>query len=202
MKKPKNSPAKNLIFCSSAFLFFEACLLVIAWALENPAAIFGTLFGAGWLMWTFIEYGVHRFLMHELIVPGEKDELFNHQHHHQNPGELVVGWKHRLLIGVLGVLILSSAIVYQNNYFTFFAGFFLGFLFYNFLHYLLHRPIGKFLLPQVQRAHILHHTRYPHCGYSFSTIIWDWLFDTLPPREAEITDQMKLNYFNKRHHPI
>lgn len=198
MKKSNLTSKKNLLFCSLVFLFLESCLLVIASALESSTAIFLTLAGSGWLMWTFVEYSIHRFLMHELIVPGKKDELFHHHQHHQNPSELVVGWPHRIVIGVLGGLILTFAIIYENPGFTFFTGFFIGFLFYNFLHYLLHRPIGKFLLPNVQRAHILHHTRFPNCGYSFSTAFWDWLFDTLPPTEAEITEQMKKNYFNPR----
>jgi sterol desaturase/sphingolipid hydroxylase (fatty acid hydroxylase superfamily) len=167
--------------------------LANAW--ENPFSYFITLLVAGWLLWTFTEYVIHRFLMHELIVPGKKDELFHHHQHHQNPSDLRVTWLHRFLVGILGCLILGTA-VYLNNSFTFFAGFIIGFIFYNFLHYLLHRPIGGYLFPKIQRAHILHHTRYPQCGYSFSTILWDWLFDTLPPRGAEVTDQMKKNYFN------
>ena len=198
MKNPKSSPQKNLILCSLAFVFFESCLLLIAISLNHQAGTFLLLLSAGWFMWTFAEYVIHRFLMHELIVPGKKDELFKHHHHHQNPSELVVGWTHRLLIGVLGGLMMALAIVYDRYPFTILTGFFIGFLFYNFLHYLLHRPLGKYLLPKVQRAHILHHTRYPNCGYSFSTIFWDWLFDTLPPTEVEVSEQMKKNYFNPR----
>lgn len=196
MKKSQLAPKNNLLFCTLAFLFFECCLLLLVTALENSTTIFVALLGAGWLMWTFVEYVVHRFLMHELIIPGHKDELFNHHEHHQHPGDLVVSWKHRLLTGVLGIVLLTLAIAIQINPFTFFTGFFIGFMLYNLLHYLLHRPLGNTILPQVQRAHILHHTRYPHCGFSFSTIFWDWLFNTLPPREAEVTEQMKKNYFS------
>ncbi|OOG72216.1 sterol desaturase family protein [Algoriphagus sp. A40] len=196
MKKSQITSKNNLLFCSLAFLFLEGCLLLLVTALENSITIFVAFLGAGWFMWTFVEYVVHRFLMHELIIPGQKDELFNHHEHHQHPGALVVGWKHRLLTGVLGILFLTLAISFQINPFTFFTGFFIGFMLYNLLHYLLHRPLGNIILPQVQRAHILHHTRYPHCGFSFSTIFWDWLFNTLPPREAEVTEQMKKNYFS------
>lgn len=202
MKTSKITAKNNLLFCTLSFLFFESCLLLIARALENPLSVFLTFLLAGWLLWTFVEYGIHRFLMHELIIPGKKDELFHHHNHHQKPGDLMVGWRHRLLIGILASLIIAVAITYQINSFTFFTGFFIGFLLYNLLHYLLHRPVGKSIFPQIQRAHILHHSRYPHCGYSFSTIIWDWLFDTLPPKEAVVTEQMKKNYFKSTNRRI
>lgn len=198
MKNPKSTHQKNLILCTLAFISFESCLWLLAKSINHSVGTFILFLGAGWFMWTFTEYVIHRFLMHELILPGKKDELFNHQHHHQNPSELIIGWPHRLLIGILGGIMMGIAIAYDRNSFTFFTGFFIGFLLYNFLHYLLHQPIGKYLLPKVQRAHILHHTRYPDCGYSFSTVFWDWLFDTLPPAKAEISEQMKKNYFNPR----
>lgn len=196
MKRSTSSPKSNLILCLLTFLFLEICLLIISSALENRVLVFIVLFASGWLFWTFVEYSIHRFLMHELILPGKKDELFHHHHHHQNPGDLRVRWFHRLFLGISGIGVFWLAI-YLNTSFTLLAGFFIGFLLYNLLHYLLHRPIGKYILPNVQRAHILHHTRYPRCGYSFSTILWDWLFDTLPPKDAKVTAQMKKNYFNQ-----
>lgn len=194
MKTSILNPGKNLVFCILVFLFLESCFIVLKSAIENQVWSFIILFFSGWFSWTFVEYGIHRFLMHELIVPGMKDELFHHHQHHQNPGDLKVKWYHRFLIGMLGIFVILTAIFLNNN-FTLLAGFFIGFLLYNLLHYLLHRPVGQYILPKIQRTHILHHNRYPRCGYSFSTIFWDWLFDTLPPKEAEVTEQMKQKYF-------
>jgi sterol desaturase/sphingolipid hydroxylase (fatty acid hydroxylase superfamily) len=196
MKPSIQHSKSNPVTCGLVFLLLESCLLVIAGTIENQIGIFIILLTSGWLFWTIVEYSVHRFLMHELIVPGKKDELFHHQHHHQNPGDLRVRGTHRIVLVFLGIVIFWLAI-YFNNKFTILAGFFIGLLFYSLIHYLLHLPIGKYLFPNVQRAHILHHTRYPRCGYSFSTILWDWLFGTLPPKDVEVTEQMKKNYFNQ-----
>ncbi|TDQ16454.1 fatty acid hydroxylase family protein [Algoriphagus boseongensis] len=189
-KNPQIEVLRSLAWACSCL----SILLIAAFLLKGTIGYFIFLFAYGWLLWTFVEYSIHRFLMHELIVPGKKDELFNHHNHHANPHSLKVKMWHRILVFSLGISIFFLAVT-LNNLFTAFAGFFIGFLFYNFLHYILHKPIGKILLPKIQRAHILHHTRYPNCGYSFSTILWDWLFDTLPPKEAEISPKMEENYF-------
>jgi sterol desaturase/sphingolipid hydroxylase (fatty acid hydroxylase superfamily) len=132
--------------------------------------------------------------MHELILPGSKDTLFNHQKHHQNPQSLKVRSIHRIIF--LLILLLSIWLsVINGGYTPIIPGFLFGFTIYNHLHYILHRPIGKYILPNVQRAHILHHYNRPHHGFSFSTSLWDWLFRTQPPKEDMITESMLKKYF-------
>ncbi|WP_332912754.1 hypothetical protein [Algoriphagus boritolerans] len=89
------------------------------------------LFIGGWISWTFVEYAVHRFILHELIVPGKKESLFHHQEHHINPQDIKVGFLHRIITLVLAIGIFWLALK-LNNTFTIFAGFFTGFLFLQF----------------------------------------------------------------------
>lgn len=197
MKTSRKTPEKELGKC-----FFQASLILMSinlfgFLVKNPSLSFVILLIGGWLTWTFVEYAIHRFLMHELIVPGAKSDLLNHQRHHQHPNDIKVKPIHRLGVMILGIGLLIIALKVQNA-FTILAGFFIGFLIYNYLHYLLHRPLGKILLPKIQKAHILHHTRYPYCGYSFSTILWDWLFDTLPPKDAVVSEKMMENFFGQK----
>lgn len=194
MKTINKKPAKTIALCFLNFVTILYCLFLLAYSLRHTPGYFILLFITGWLSWTFVEYFVHRFLMHELIVPGKKDDVFNHQVHHQNPKDLKVSFLHRVIIFILGVVLFWKAIE-LNNLFTLFAGFFMGFLSFNFIHYVLHQPYGKYFFPKIQNTHILHHTRYPTCGYSFSTILWDWMNDTLPPKNATISDQVRINYF-------
>ncbi|MDX5340739.1 MAG: sterol desaturase family protein [Cyclobacteriaceae bacterium] len=194
MKTYLHAPEKELGKC-----FFQASLILISVIFfglicENPIASFLILLAGGWLTWTFVEYAIHRFLMHELIIPGKKADILNHQRHHQHPHDLKVKPIHRVGVLLLAMVLLGIALKVQNA-FTILAGFFIGFLIYNYLHYILHHPAGKYILPKIQKAHILHHTRYPTCGYSFSTILWDWLFDTLPPGNAVVTEKMRENFF-------
>lgn len=180
------------------FSFFMSGLILsgvfaLAFLYKDTAAYFIFLFFGGWLCWTFVEYAVHRFLLHELIVPGKKDS-FHHHEHHINPQNIKVSFSHRALALILGVGIVWIALRI-NSIFSIFAGFFVGFLMYSFLHYLLHQPNCRFILPKIQRAHILHHTTNPDQGYSFSTILWDWLFGTLPSSKVQVTEKMKKFYF-------
>ncbi len=191
----KPNTSKKLLICFLKATIIISLTFSLGIYLKSTPGYFIFLFLGGWLCWTFLEYGIHRFLMHELIIPGKKDTLFHHHEHHSDPSNLKIGIGHRVLILILGGLMIWIALQ-LNNFFSIFAGLFTGFLFYNLLHYLLHRPICRFIFPRIQRAHILHHTRYPNCGFSFSTILWDWLFDTLAPANVEITDKMKENYFN------
>lgn len=132
--------------------------------------------------------------MHELILPGSKDTLFNHQKHHQQPHDLKVRPFHRLIFLLILVLAIWFS-VNKGGYTPILSGFLFGFTTYNYIHYILHQPFGKHLLPNVQRAHILHHFNRPQYGYSFSTSFWDWLFRTQPPKEDKLTETMIKNYF-------
>jgi hypothetical protein len=190
----KNSPrALQLCLIKAALIF--AFILSLGFYTKGTPGYFIFLFLGGWLIWTFLEYLIHRFLMHELLIPGQKDTLFHHHEHHSNPSNLKVNFFHRTFTLLLGIMI-NWVAWERNSTFTIFAGFFTGFLMYNILHYLLHKPVGKYIFPRIQRAHILHHTRYPNQGYSFSTILWDWLFNTLAPAHVHVTEKMRENYFN------
>lgn len=182
---------KCIIIGTSLFLG----LLILNELLSSfPIVSFIILFSTGWLFWTFVEYFIHRFLMHELILPGSKDTIFNHQKHHQNPQSLKVRPIHRIIFLLILLLAIWLSVI-NGGYTPILSGFVFGFTIYNYLHYILHRPIGKYILPNVQRAHILHHYNRPNHGFSFSTSLWDWLFRTQPPKEDMITESMLKKYF-------
>lgn len=187
-------PLKTCILIS--FGIFGSLLVLERLIASFQLASFILLISTGWLFWSFLEYFIHRFLMHELIIPGAKDNLFHHHEHHQNPKDLKVKFIHRLsfVIVFLTALILS---IKTRGYTAILAGFLGGFSTYNLIHYILHQPFGKYLFPKVQRSHILHHYNRPHHGYSFSTSLWDWIFRTQPPKTDVITPSMHKKYFHK-----
>ncbi len=197
MDSQAKNPTQAMKRCIAQASAMLIAIVLLAYGFPGTPWFFAMLFFGGWLTWTFFEYSIHRFLMHELIVPGKEEKIFNHKRHHQHPHDLVVKPIHRLAIFLFSAAIFVTALK-LNNAFTLFAGFTIGFLGYNFLHYLLHQPYCKYLLPQIQRSHILHHTRYPYCGFSFSISFWDWLFDTLPPKDAQVTAKMEDAFFGRK----
>ncbi|MDN3203646.1 sterol desaturase family protein [Algoriphagus sediminis] len=194
--KPNPRPTPRLFCIFQAFLILGSILSLGILLESNRILSYVLIFTSGWFTWTFIEYGMHRFLMHELIVPGKKITLFNHLEHHKSPQHLKVTFWHRVLS--VSALIVSSIFAwYKGGAYPLAAGFISGFATFNLIHYVLHQRIGSYLLPHTQRAHILHHSTRPHHGYSFSTTFWDWLFNTLPPKNDVVTERMKKHYYSK-----
>ncbi|MBN7816536.1 sterol desaturase family protein [Algoriphagus pacificus] len=197
MKTQSTPSAFSLKKCTYiAAIIFIGLLLLCHLFKANTYLFFTGLFGIGWLLWTFTEYFLHRFVMHEFLILRSSSNIIDHHNHHKSPQNLKVKAIHRITFLMFFLIVLKLSIQY-GGYSPLIAGFLFGITTYNFLHYLLHQPIGNSLFPSIQRAHILHHYNRPNHGYSFSTSFWDRLFKTYPPKEDQITEQMLSKYFSK-----
>jgi sterol desaturase/sphingolipid hydroxylase (fatty acid hydroxylase superfamily) len=152
------------------------------------------LFSVGWLTWTFLEYIAHRFWMHNKPAQREKPAISNHLYHHTHPTELKVGNTDRFLLLLSGILIIIVAIFLQN-YFTLFAGFYLGFLSYTFMHVILHRKWVNTPFPRLLQNHILHHCKFTNKCFGVTVIWWDIIFGTKAPRNYQISEKVISYYF-------
>jgi sterol desaturase/sphingolipid hydroxylase (fatty acid hydroxylase superfamily) len=195
----RNSEARQAVICLLVFLLIVSAIFTVNNLISFPAFNFCILFGAGYLSWTFTEYFMHRFWMHNNFKKINFKTYEMHMHHHKHPTDIKITGLQRAVSFLTGMVLLAGAI-YLNNYFTIFVGFYFGFVFYTVLHVILHHRWGKYILPRVQIAHIHHHGKYPETGFSFSTILWDYLFGTMAPKGAEISEQMKNFYFKEDHH--
>lgn len=156
-----------------------------AWQQLSMVALL-LLFAAGWLLWTFTEYWVHRYVYH---VKTNKKWLLRIQHaghgiHHQYPKDPT-----RLAMPPLPALILLSAFyglfwIFLRSYtIAFFPGFLFGYLSYISLHYAQHRLSPPKFGPwnKLWKYHLLHHYRFPEDkAFGVSTLLWDRVFGTLP----------------------
>lgn len=193
-KRPEE--IKEVGRCLGTFLIIAICLLLIADFTGTAALRFMVLLVLGWLTWTFAEYFLHRFWMHNLFKIKGNKIYDTHMNHHKNPNDIKISAFHRTLT-FGGVIFLMPISIYLNNYFTVFTGFYIGFMLYSILHVILHKPWSKYFMPNLQKAHIHHHGKYPNKGFSFSIILWDWMFGTLPPKNAKITEKMLEFYFRE-----
>ncbi len=185
--------------CISIFMLFAAIMVLAAGIVNISIFRFSILLLTGWMAWTFTEYFLHRFWMHNHFRNVNSKIYDIHMHHHKHPEEIKVNGLHRSILFIGGVVIGFFAVIW-NNYFTLFFGFYNGVMLYSLLHIMLHKPWGRYFFPNVQKAHIHHHGKHPDKGFSFSTIFWDWLFGTLPPKEDVISDKMLEFYFKSDHH--
>ena len=147
------------------------------------------LFLAGLFAWTLAEYVLHRWIFHWTrdTAFGRRVHFLLHGVHHDFPND-----KDRLVMP-LPTSIPLAVIFYALFYFTmgravgepFFAGFVVGYLFYDGTHYFVHhfRPKsswGRFL----RRHHMTHHHADHDGGFGVSTPLWDLVFRTMPSKKS------------------
>jgi sterol desaturase/sphingolipid hydroxylase (fatty acid hydroxylase superfamily) len=153
------------------------------------------LFVGGWLIWTFIEYLLHRFLFHmRAETPEERFRAFMvHGYHHEFPND-----KLRLVAPPLMSWPIAAVVLVVYHYllgglmWAAFAGTATGYVAYDWIHYYTHHfkpsnPIGKWL----KSYHLLHHfdERDGHGRYGVSSPIWDFVFGTYVPLKKKPREQ-------------
>lgn len=147
------------------------------------------LFIVGVLLWTIFEYAFHRwaFHYHPKSIPGKKLHFLVHGIHHDYPRD-----RTRLVMPLLVSvpLALLFYFIFQGVFgvfgYTAFAGFILGYVSYDSIHYATHHmpmksKIGKYL----KEYHLRHHYNDEHTAYGVSNPLWDYVFSTVPPHIKE-----------------
>jgi len=169
-------------------------LPVIVYMLYYSSAVIGfsvvstlLIFVAGIFFWSFFEYIAHRFIFH-LVSKKKSMQKFAytlHGNHHHYPRD-----KQRLFMPPVPSVIIASAIfglmylVIGRYTFMFFPGFILGYLLYGSMHYAIHawNPPFKWM-KGLWRNHHLHHYKNAQKGFGVSSVIWDHVFGTVPPKK-------------------
>jgi sterol desaturase/sphingolipid hydroxylase (fatty acid hydroxylase superfamily) len=139
------------------------------------------LFLAGIAVWSLAEYLLHRFVFHFPAKSkfGKKIHFMFHGVHHDYPSDskrLVMPPSVSIPLAVIFYFIFL-AIFGQVVMLPFFAGFILGYLFYDITHYAIHHfnMHNKFWLA-IKNHHMLHHFQDEYKGYGVSTPFWDVIF--------------------------
>ncbi|MCZ6634259.1 MAG: sterol desaturase family protein [bacterium] len=139
----------------------------------------------GLLFWTLVEYVEHRFLLHfETQSAFVRRVLYiTHGVHHEFPKD-----PKRLAIAPVVSLPLSACfyggfvLVLGMAADPFFAGFLVGYLWYEGTHYATHHmPMRSRLGAWLKRQHMRHHFQDSDYGFGISSPLWDWVFRTQRP---------------------
>jgi sterol desaturase/sphingolipid hydroxylase (fatty acid hydroxylase superfamily) len=147
-------------------------------------------FLAGLFLWTFAEYTLHRFVFHfRPRAPWqEKVTFLFHGIHHAQPQ-----CKTRLVMPPV-VSVPLAFLFYAAFYLVFgallripgwiapaFAGFVVGYLFYDLTHYATHHfPMRRGIWKYLKRFHMQHHYKTPDQRFGVSSPLWDIVFGTKP----------------------
>lgn len=151
---------KAFVDIQMSFLVFTAWLLI------------------GLFVWTITEYIMHRYIFH--FYPsskiGKRIHFIFHGVHHDYPNDAkrLVMPPSASIPMALALYLLFLYILPAGTIFAFYAGFLIGYLFYDMVHYALHHanfknPFWK----KLKQHHMLHHYSDSTKGYGVSSAIWD-----------------------------
>jgi sterol desaturase/sphingolipid hydroxylase (fatty acid hydroxylase superfamily) len=137
---------------------------------------------AGYLGWTLTEYWLHRLFFH-LPVRGklsEKVYFFVHGVHHDWPWDrsrLVMPPSVSLILG--GLFYMLFRLVFGEAIHALFAGFALGYVIYDTVHWYTHAgaPTSR-VFRFLRREHLVHHFRESGTRFGVSCPWWDVVFRT------------------------
>jgi sterol desaturase/sphingolipid hydroxylase (fatty acid hydroxylase superfamily) len=154
------------------------------WSLLGQPVTWLTLFAGGLMIWTFMEYVLHRFVFH--LAPqnalGKRLIWILHGVHHDWPND-----KLRLVFPpslslplAYGFWLLFSRVFGSVDAYAAFSGLATGYLAYDMIHYAVHHfapasAVGRYL----RRYHLSHHFKQSDRGFGVSSPLWDVVFGTL-----------------------
>lgn len=141
---------------------------------------------AGFMLWTLVEYVLHRFVFHykPRSAFGRKVHFLAHGIHHLDPWDptrLVFPPVAGLIIasGILGVLTLALGWVAAIPVM---AGLLVGYMTYDLTHYYTHHGKPKSRWGKFLKAwHLAHHHKHWERMYGVSSPLWDYVFRTGRP---------------------
>lgn len=158
-------------------------LLYLALAVRATAVpLVAALFVAGILLWSFVEYFMHRWIFHyePRSTWGKRLHFMLHGVHHDYPNDasrLVMPPSVSIPLAFLfyGLFLLAFGRFTPAIY----AGFLAGYLFYDSLHYATHHfAMKRGLLLWLKRYHMRHHYQDEESGFGVTSPLWDYAFGT------------------------
>ncbi|KAI8148229.1 hypothetical protein BJV82DRAFT_591353 [Fennellomyces sp. T-0311] len=144
-------------------------------------------FALGVVIWSLLEYGLHRFLFHVDEWLPDHQLAFTlhftlHGFHHYLPMDRL-----RLVMPpALNVLIsypltrLGHALFPPMMAYGVIAGGYFGYILYDCVHYYLHHAkVFEFHFKEMKKYHMAHHYKDFELGYGITSKVWDYIFGTV-----------------------
>lgn len=179
----------------------SARMFIVLWAVVLPLIAFvawGTatlpmavaLFVGGVLLWTFVEYALHRYVFHwQPDSPLLAQAVFvMHGNHHSVPNDPLRNLMPPMVSLPIGGLIwaVMLALLGPSGSWMFF-GFMAGYVAYDLVHYACHQWPMKGRLARVLKMHHMRHHHLREAGnYAITGMMWDRLFRTRLIRQSSI----------------
>jgi len=145
------------------------------------------MFFLGLLVFTWVEYNVHRHLFHmpAYTKTRAKMQYVMHGVHHEFPKD-----KDRLAmpplvsVTISTILLLLFRLVLGDFVFSFLPGFLVGYAAYLAVHYMVHAyPPPKNFMKSLWVNHGVHHYKDGEVVFGVSSPLWDYVYGTMRERK-------------------
>src|SRR5438270_14032510 len=172
-------PATPLVLYSPVIAYM---LYLALWRMQLPLTMTAELFVAGVIVWTLLEYIIHRYAFHYQPKTrfGKQLHFIVTGVHHDYPNDakrLVMPPAVSIPLAVVfcGIFILLFGKVAPAVW----AGLVSGYVCYDSIHYAIHHfPMKGGILNRLKQHHLRHHYHDDHAGYGVSSPLWDYVFRT------------------------
>lgn len=141
--------------------------------------VFAMLLGV--IVWTFLEYVIHRWLGHDSRTRPNPFAA-EHVRHHSQVDYFAPAWKKVLSAVFLAAVLIGPSVALGGAPAgsSFVVGFIAMYVAYEVLHRRDHTHPGRGSYMQfLRRHHFYHHFTDPNSNHGVTTPIWDWVFGTL-----------------------
>ena len=159
------------------------CMLYLSlWQRKLPILTVAGLFVLGILLWTLLEYLIHRYIFHYEPKShlGKRLHYIVHGVHHDYPNDarrLVMPPSISVPLAVLFYILFL--LIFGHLAPGVFAGLVFGYVCYDMLHYATHHfPMKRGLSLWLKQYHLRHHYKNDDAGFGISSPLWDYVFGT------------------------
>jgi sterol desaturase/sphingolipid hydroxylase (fatty acid hydroxylase superfamily) len=157
-------------------------LYLALWRQKLSFLVVAGFFLLGVLLWTLLEYLIHRYVFHyePKTRLGKRLHYIIHGVHHDYPNDgrrLVMPPSISVPLAFLfyGAFLLIFARFASSA----FAGLVFGYVCYDMLHYATHHfPMKRGAWLWLKQYHLRHHYKDDQVGYGISSPLWDYVFRT------------------------
>jgi 4-hydroxysphinganine ceramide fatty acyl 2-hydroxylase len=157
-------------------------LYISVWHRQLSIVSISGLFLLGILLWTLLEYLIHRYVFHYEPTTrlGKRLHYIIHGVHHDYPNDA------RRLVMPPSISVPLAFLFYGVFMLIFgrltpavFAGLVFGYICYDMLHYATHHfPMKHGVWLWLKQYHLRHHYKDDRVGYGISSPLWDYVFRT------------------------
>ncbi len=177
-------------------VYIPVVVIALYYAVQQgnlTAAQMVTAFVTGMLVWTLMEYLIHRFLFHIPQTNRVFKAIYFYSHgiHHDAPNDatrLVMPPSASIPLAI-GFYYLFESIAGIYNL-PLFAGFVTAYMWYDFIHFATHFFNWKWAwFRKIKENHMRHHFLTNKYNFGLSSPLWDYVFFTLFKGKASLGDK-------------